>query len=81
MILLKIFFLVSQGLSLRHKKQISKNVGDTTFKNCTNFQMGILSDWNIFLLNKQWHVQRVLDVGIPVWAPKLCAQIIENCLK
>ena len=29
----------------------------------------------------QWRIQRVLDAGIPVWAPKLCAQIIEKCLK
>ena len=25
----------------------------------------------------QWRIQRVLDAGIPIWAPKLCAQIIE----
>ena len=29
----------------------------------------------------QWRIQRVLDAGIPVWAPKPCAQIIEKCLK
>ena len=23
----------------------------------------------------QWHVQRLPDIGIPVWTPKLCAQI------
>ena len=28
----KFFFLVSQVLSLRHTKQTSKNVADTTFK-------------------------------------------------
>ena len=28
----------------------------------------------------QWHIQRVSDASIPVWAPKLCAQIIEKCL-
>ena len=32
-------------------------------------------------LTIQWRIQRVLDTGIPVWAPKLCAQIIEKCLK
>ena len=29
----------------------------------------------------QWRIQRVLDAGILVWASKLCAQIIEKCLK
>ena len=24
---------------------------------------------------EQWRVQRVLDTGIPIWAPKLCAQV------
>ena len=32
-------------------------------------------------LEYQWRIQRVLDTGMPVWVPKLCAQIIENCLK
>ena len=36
---------------------------------------------NISLDNTQWRIQRVLDAGIPVWVPKLCAQIIEKCLK
>ena len=31
--------------------------------------------------NGQWRIHRVLDAGIPVWAPRLCAQIIEKCLK
>ena len=30
---------------------------------------------------RQWCIQRVLDAGMPVWAPKLCAQIIEKHLK
>ena len=30
------FFLVSQVLSFRHKKQNSKNVADTTFKDTHN---------------------------------------------
>ena len=34
-----------------------------------------------FGFKQQWHIQRVLDAGIPVWVPKLCAQIIEKCLK
>ena len=33
------------------------------------------------LLPRQWRIQRILDAGIPVWAAKLCAQIIEKCLK
>ena len=41
------------------------------------------SPWTHFESNDQmqWHNQRVLDTGIPVWAPKLSAQIIEKCLK
>ena len=32
----KTFFLASQVLSFRHKKQASKNVADTTFKDIRN---------------------------------------------
>ena len=29
----------------------------------------------------QWHVQRLPDTGIPVRAPKLCAQIKEKMVQ
>ena len=30
---------------------------------------------------KWWHIQKLPDAGIPVWAPKLCAQIKEKHAK
>ena len=39
---------------------------------------GSFANFNISTFLSQWRIQRDFDTGIPVWAPKLCAQIKEK---
>ena len=39
---------------------------------------GSFANLYISTILSQWHIQRDFDTGIPVWVPKLCAQIKEK---